>query len=417
MADRINRVIKPKSKELKGTPRLWNPNNIIFKEPLKDVHTAALPISGCAWIETGEGLVLIDTMGSEVIGKEVYKRIKDKIKYIIYTHGHNDHVGGARAFIADKPEVIANRYLTARLDKFKILALHRARIAAQQFNLPERINPINYVYPTKTFLGQMTISLGDKSFELHTARGETDDVCWVYVPQLNAAFIGDLLIGSFPNIGNPWKPTRFALDWAKTLEEIRSKDVDYLFFNGAGMMHKRNRAKKALNANIEVIHSLHDQVVDYINQGMHISEMIHAVKIPEHLKNSPFLRPRYSRPEFFVYNVYRWYHGYFDDNPAHLLPRPEKEVSNEIFNLIGNNDKIMTRAKELFKKGQTQLSLQILDVLIQGDPEHIEARRLRIKLLEELGSQDYCLMSRNAWVYFIKKDKEFLALKGIKYDS
>jgi len=26
---------------------------------------------------------------------------------------------------------------------------------------------------------------------------------------------GDLMIGSFPNIGNPWKPTRFALDWAK----------------------------------------------------------------------------------------------------------------------------------------------------------------------------------------------------------
>lgn len=412
MSERINKDINLNREELKGTPLLWNLNDIVFKDPLKDVHTAAQRISGCAWIDTDDGIVLIDTMMSEAIGKEVFKRINGKIKYIVYTHGHNDHVGGARAFIADNPEVIANKYLPARLDKFSMLAPHRARIAAQQFNLPERVNPRNYVYPTKTFLGVMTISLGDKTFELHTARGETDDVCWVYVPQLNAAFIGDLLIGIFPNIGNPWKPTRFALDWAKTLEEIRSKNVEYLFFNGAANLHKGKRVKKALDANIEVIYSLHDQVVDYINQGMHISEMIHAVKIPEHLKKSPHLRLLYSRPEFFVYNVYRWYHGYFDDNPAHLLPRPEKEVNSEIFNLIGNSEKILIRAKELFDQGHPQLSLQILDVLIQGDPENIEARKLRIKLLKDLGSQDYCLMSRNVWVYFIKKDKEFLTSKG-----
>lgn len=62
---------------------------------------------------------------------------------------------------------------------------------------------------------------------------------------------------------------------------------------------------------------------------------------------------------------------------------------------------------------QAQLALQVLDVLIQADPEDIEARKLRIELLEQLGSEDYCLMSRNAWVYFIDKDKEFLRTKGV----
>jgi hypothetical protein len=49
-----------------------------------------------------------------------------------------------------------------------------------------------------------------------------------------------------------------------------------------------------------------------------------------------------------------------------------------------------------------------LDVLIQADPENFEARKWRIKLLKRIGKKDYCLMSRNAWVYFIKKDKEFI---------
>ncbi|MFW9872802.1 MAG: hypothetical protein ACFFG0_06835 [Candidatus Thorarchaeota archaeon] len=75
MVEKLNQTKKRNNEELKGTPLLWNQNNIIFKEPLKDVHTAALTISGCAWIDTDDGLVLIDTMSSESIGKKIFERI------------------------------------------------------------------------------------------------------------------------------------------------------------------------------------------------------------------------------------------------------------------------------------------------------------------------------------------------------
>jgi hypothetical protein len=55
---------------------------------------------------------------------------------------------------------------------------------------------------------------------------------------------------------------------------------------------------------------------------------------------------------------------------------------------------------------------QVLNVLIQAEPKNIAARKLRIEILKEIGSQDYCLMSRHAWVYSINKDKEFLCSKG-----
>ena len=71
----------------------------------------------------------------------------------------------------------------------------------------------------------------------------------------------------------------------------------------------------------------------------------------------------------------------------------------------------MKRAKDLLDQDQAQLALEILDVLIQADPENIEARKLRIELLKNLAAEDYCLMSRNAWVYFINKDKKFIESK------
>ncbi|TFF89606.1 MAG: hypothetical protein EU548_07270, partial [Promethearchaeota archaeon] len=228
-----------------------------------------------------------------------------------------------------------------------------------------------------------------------------------YVPELNAAFIGDLMIGTnFPNVGNPHKPTRFALDWAKELEKIRELKPEYIFCNGAGQLYKKEKALEALDHNIDVIRTLYDQVVEFINQGMHITEMIHAVKVPEHLKKSKYLRQLYSRPEFFVFNVYRWLHGYYDHNPAHLIPRPEKEVMKEIYSLIDSSQKILDHAKKLHAEGQSQLALQVLDVLIQADPENMDALKLRMKLVEALAKNDTCLMSRNAYFYSNKRDKK-----------
>ena len=306
-------------------------------------------------------------------------------------------------------------------DNYKILAQNRNRMSAQQFALPEITitkemqDRVNWIYPTKTFLGDLTFTLGDKTFELHAVRAETDDAVWVWIPELKAAFIGDLLIGSFPNIGNPWKPTRFTLSWAKALEKVREKEPEFLFYNGAGVMQKgKENVKNILSVSIEAIYSLHDQVVEYINQDMHISEMIHKVKLPEHLKNNLHLRFAYSRPEFFVYNLYRWYHGYYDGNPANLLPKPQNEVKIELMKIIKDPGVILTRSKDLLDQNQAQLGLELLDVLIQAEPENIEAKKLRIKILTRLAEEDYCLMTRNAYVYTIKKDKAFLEKKGAK---
>ncbi|MFO8018978.1 MAG: alkyl sulfatase dimerization domain-containing protein [Promethearchaeia archaeon] len=377
--------------------------------PLEDVHTAVLPIAGMAWIETEDGIFIIDTLLTEIAAQKVAKMINGPVKYIVYTHGHMDHVGGAQVFMKNNPDVIASKYLPPRFDKYIDLAEHRSLINAEQFNIPKIKRPIEFVYPTKTFLGDLTIEVGDKTFQLHTCRAETDDAVWVYVPELDAAFIGDLMIGrNFPNVGNPHKPTRFALDWAKELEIIRELNPKYIFCNGAGTLYKNEEVVEALDANIDAIRTLHNQVIEFINEGVHITEMIHKVNLPKYLEESPYLQQKYSRPEFFVFNVYRWYHGYYDHNPAHLIPRPEKEFMREIYNLIGTPSKILDQVESLHKEGRVQLALQILDILIQAKPDNMEALKLRIKLTKRLARGDTCLMSKNAYLYSMKQDKRKL---------
>ncbi len=388
-------------------------SDVRFENPRPDVHVARILIANASWVNTGDGTVVIDTLLSHSHGEKMLEQIRKSgggpVKYVIYTHGHLDHVGGVRAFLDESPEIIGHRYVSDRLEKYQILAEHRARIASIQFNFPFHADRgTSLVPPRKVYDESMSFRLGGKTFELYHARAETDDATWVFVPEIGAAFVGDLIIAGFPNIGNPFKPTRFALPWARALEAVRAKKPDMLIAHGGHAVYEGGGVKELLDVTIEGIYSIHDQVVDCINKDIPVDEMIHMVKLPSHLEDHQCLRFLYSRPEFAVYNIYRWYHGYFDHNPAHLLPRPEKEVNEELFHLIGNREAILDRSRELLDKGQAQLALQVLDVLLKHDPQDVAARTLRLEILGVLCEQDYCLMSRNTWVYFMERDKAFL---------
>ncbi len=89
-------------------------------------------------------------------------------------------------------------------------------------------------------------------------------------------------------------------------------------------------------------------------------------------------------------------------------------MNAEIINLIGDPQAILSRANELIDSDQPQLALQVLDILLKQDPDHIDGRRLHYRILEVLCEADYCLMSRNTWVHFMERDKEFLKKKGIE---
>ena len=395
-------------------------SKISFGNPAPDIYTARIPLSTASWINTKEGTVVIDMLLSNQNGRNLVKKIEESggfVKYVVITHAHMDHWGGYKAIEKKYPEakIILHKLGVERIEKYRILAEHRAYMAAVQFDIPENPRTKDYIDPTQTYDEFMKFKLGEYTFELYHDRAETDDVTWVWVPEIKTAFVGDLLLGFFPNIGNPFKPTRFALPWARTLEKIREKGPEMIISSsGVHPVYKKEEAKEVLDDTIEAIYSIHDQVVNLLNKKIPVNEMIHQVALPEHLKVKPHLRFLYSRPEFAVYNIYRWYHGYFDFNPAHLLPRPDHEINDEIFSLIGNKEKILERTKKLISEDKHQLALQVLDVLLQHDKENIESRELRIQILKKLQKEDYCLMSRNTWTYFINQDKKFIKKKEEK---
>ena len=83
-------------------------------------------------------------------------------------------------------------------------------------------------YPDTYFDDRVTITAGAMKFECHHARGETDDHCWVYIPQRKVLCTGDFIIWAAPNAGNPQKVQRYAREWSEALRTMAKTGAEIL---------------------------------------------------------------------------------------------------------------------------------------------------------------------------------------------
>src|SRR5256885_13213485 len=63
--------------------------------------------------------------------------------------------------------------------------------------------------PRSTLFPYTTLFRSGRRFDLHHARGETDDHTWTWSPADKVLCCGDLFIWASPNAGNPQKVQRY----------------------------------------------------------------------------------------------------------------------------------------------------------------------------------------------------------------
>ncbi|MCB1005528.1 MAG: MBL fold metallo-hydrolase, partial [Acidimicrobiales bacterium] len=197
-----------------------------------------------AALTTGAGLVLVDTghaFSAATILSAVRAWTDEPFHTAIYTHGHVDHVTGTPAFDAEnaerggpRAEVLAHEQVDPRFDRYVATAGYNAVVNRRQFGLPGLRWPTDYRRPDLTYRDRLERTVGDTRFELHHARGETDDATWVWLPDRKVLCPGDLIIWCAPNAGNPQKVQRYPKDWAAALRAMAGLGAE-LMLPGHGL--------------------------------------------------------------------------------------------------------------------------------------------------------------------------------------
>lgn len=342
---------------------------------------------------TDEGLVVFDVshhLSAPAVLRELREWTSAPVHTAVYTHGHVDHVTGAQAFDVDAADrgnapirYVGHEAVDARFDRYVLTNGYNGWINMRQFRLPEPAWPSEYVHPHLTYRDDTSIDVGGVRFDLHHARGETDDHTWAHVPDANALCVGDLFIWQFPNAGNPQKVQRYAWDWAVALRAMAATGAELLLPAHGPAIGGREHVERVLVDTASALESLHEQTLAMMNTGARLDDVIHGVRLPEHLAELPYLKPTYDEPEFVVRNIWRLYGGWYDGNPAHLKPASDTALAVELAGLAGGADVLAGRAETLASKGDLRLACHLAEMAVQADPDSRRAHGIRAAVYDQ----------------------------------
>jgi glyoxylase-like metal-dependent hydrolase (beta-lactamase superfamily II) len=162
-------------------------------------------ISIAGFVVTGDGVVVIDALGSPKLADELIAEIgritPQPIRYLIVTHYHADHIYGLQAFKAVGASIVAHaagrEYLgsdTARL-----------RLEASRRDLLPWVDDKTQLVGADRWLDQRdtTLRVGGFEFQIrHAGPAHTAEDLVVFVPRSGVLFAGDLVFqGRIPFVG------------------------------------------------------------------------------------------------------------------------------------------------------------------------------------------------------------------------
>ena len=371
-------------------------------------------------IETEKGLVLFD-LPVKQYGQKLFREIRaisnEKVKYIIYSHCHFDHCFAYEPFIEEikergweMPQVIAHEKVLDRFEKYRMLDKYHDWLNRQQFasvlsgRKKEIVSARDTLDPTIIMKGDepYTFKLGECNFKLYYDIGETDDSIWLWVPEKKLICTGDLFVSSFPNVGNPYKVQRYPKEWAIALEKMMAKNAEYLIPGHGPLIEGREKVKDVLSITAEAMHFVHDEVVKRMNQGKWFEQIYHEMLeiYPDKFKNHHYVREVYGCYRFAIHAAYRLYHGWYNSgNPTDLFPSKSEDIAKELLK-INSEAVYLDHAKNLYNQGNLQLSLHILDVIINGIENNIsdillEALKLKYKILRLKSKEETSFIATN----------------------
>jgi glyoxylase-like metal-dependent hydrolase (beta-lactamase superfamily II) len=361
--------------------------------------------------KTSDGLVLVDT-GHELAAQRIHDAIRrwappsrsGRLNTAVFSHGHIDHVFGVGVFEEEarsqrwpEPTVVAHEAMPARFDRYILTAGYNAVINQRQFGIPNLTWPTEYRYPDRTYRDHLELEVGGRRFELHHARGETDDHTWTYVPDREILCTGDLFIWASPNAGNPQKVQRYPLEWAAALRSMCELEAAMLLPGHGFPVVGHDRVREALSATAELLESIVSQTLALMNAGAPLNDIIHTVVMPADLLGRPYLRPVYDDPEFIVRNLWRQYGGWYDGDPATLKPAPARALASELATLAGGASRLADRAAALLTSGSSsdlRLAGHLAELAALAAPADAGVHRVRAEVFAARAAVETSTMAK-----------------------
>ena len=364
----------------------------------------ASALSGVTAFETDEGVVLVDT-GAVSFAPELAKRVREAtdkpIHTAVYTHGHVDHAYGLAHFLSDgqkAPTVIGHSAMLERFGRYARTSGLNKAVNARQFQgvadagLGGVVFEAPSILPDTLYDDTLSINVGGIDFEMHHARGETDDHTWVYCPSRGVLCPGDLIIWGVPNAGNPQKVQRYPWEWADALRAMAALSPRSLCpGHGGPVVDDPDLVLRILVETADYLDAVVSRTLDALDAGgpPHV-DVVREVELPS--TDSPWLQPVYDEGEFIVRNVIRYYGGWYSGRPSELKPPARSSLASTIAELAGGVDEVLAHAE---RTTDLAVACSLADYALEAAADDVDVRDRVAAIYERRADAETSLMAIN----------------------
>ncbi|MFO7641747.1 MAG: alkyl sulfatase dimerization domain-containing protein, partial [Candidatus Competibacteraceae bacterium] len=381
-----------------------------------------LDLAQITFIRGKKGWIAYDVLVSRETARAAWELLQEHvgeglpITAVIYSHNHGDHWGGVRGLITDEDvasgrvEVIAPDGFMGHLVSESVFAgnaMNRRLFYQYGMLLPR--NPYGYVTqglghavsngsvgliaPTKFItqpIEEVVVDGVRMIFQL-TPDTEAPVEMNTYFPDKKALWMAENVQHGMHNIYTlRGAPVRDALNWSKYINEtlyLFGQEAEVMFASHHWPRWGNERIQEVLRGTRDAYAHLNNQVLHHANQGVTINQIHNVYQVPESLQQSWFTRDYHGSHQNNSRGVIQRFLGYFDGNPANLIPLSPEDSGPLYVEMMGGAEKIMTRGKELFDQGKYLHASEILNRLVQGEPDNQAAKDLLADVFEQIGYQ------------------------------
>ena len=409
-------------------------NNYGLYEVIPGIYQVrGFDLSDITFVRGATGWIVIDPLTATETARAAWNLFQEHVgeglpvSAVIYSHTHGDHWAGVQGILTQEEvddrgvEIIAPvdfMRFTVSENVFAGNAMNRRLF--YQYGLLLPVAPHGFVTQglghripagaSGLIAPTRLVSEPIEEFEVDgvnmifhfTPNTEAPREMNTYIPEMKALWMAENVTATLHNIYTlRGAQVRDALNWSKYIADALyrfGQEAEVMFASHHWPRWGNERIQEVLRAQRDLYAHMNNQVLHYANQGVTINQIHNVYELPASLLEKWYCRGYHGTPEHNSRGVIQRFLGFWDCNPATLVPLSPEDSAPLYVEMMGGSERILARGQELHDAGDYKLAMEIVNKLVQAEPDNAEAKDLLADIFEQLGYQQENPGLRNSFL-------------------
>ena len=400
--------------------------------PDKIYQVRGYDLSNISFVKGNTGWIVLDPLTAKETAAAALAFINEQlgerpVVAVVYSQSHADHFGGVRG-VVDEEDVRSGKVKIIAPVGFMDHAVSENVYAGNamsrrlffQYGVLLPRSPFGHVDQAigkNTAAGNLglippNLIINDDIEELtldgvtmifqNTPGTEAPAEMNTYFPDMKAFWAAENITSTIHNIYTlRGALVRDALEWSKQINSalyLFGQDAEVMFAAHSWPRWGNDRIQEVMRSQRDTYGNLNNGVLHLANQGVSINEIHNVYEVPESLQRQWTARSYHGSVEHNSRAVINRYLGYWDGNPATLIPLSPADSAPIYVEMMGGADKIIPKSKELYEAGRYMEAQEILNKLVYAEPQNSQAKELLADVFEQIGYQQESPSVRNSFL-------------------